>query len=319
MPPDCPRPLRSRAVGEDAVQQRELLLLVVRRREGERLELALLEPLVRQVGLQPADRDLAQRALVEVAPRVNRRPSIISSSAVNDSGVAVVRRRGQEQPVLALLRELPGRDRPLAVDGVAAAPAAAVGLAGATWCASSTTRTSNANRRAVSVSAHVGVARRAAAAGRAATAATPCVTITRGNSRNGLAFRPVAAPYLRHQFAVDDHEVEAELLPHLVLPLQRQARRAHDDHGPGAVPQQQLLDDQAGLDGLAQADVVGEQQVRPRRTAARGSAAPAGTPRRSRRCGTAPGRSSASADVTAPQRTASTNAASVFGSSKPRG
>jgi hypothetical protein len=30
------------------------------------------------------------------------------------------------------------------------------------------------------------------------------------------------------------------------------------------VPQQQLLHDQAGLDGLAEADVVGEQQVRPR-------------------------------------------------------
>ena len=32
----------------------------------------------------------------------------------------------------------------------------------------------------------------------------------------------------------------------------------------GTVPQQQLLDDQAGLDRLAQADVVGEQQVGPR-------------------------------------------------------
>ncbi len=30
------------------------------------------------------------------------------------------------------------------------------------------------------------------------------------------------------------------------------------------MPQQQLLDDQAGLDGLAEADVIGEQQVRPR-------------------------------------------------------
>ena len=75
------------------------------------------------------------------------------------------------------------------------------------------------------------------------------------------------------------------------------------------MPQQQLLDHQAGLDGLAQPDVVGQQQVRPRRLQARGAAARAGRPRRSRRCGTAPGRRFASAEVTAPHRTASTNAA----------
>ena len=58
--------------------------------------------------------------------------------------------------------------------------------------------------------------------------------------------------------------VQAELVPHLVAPLQRQAGRADDQHRPGPVPQHQLLHDQAGLDRLAQPDVVGDQQVGPR-------------------------------------------------------
>ena len=37
--------------------------------------------------------------------------------------------------------------------------------------------------------------------------------------------------------------------------------RADDEHGAGPVAQEQLLDDQPGLDGLAQADVVGDEQV----------------------------------------------------------
>ena len=134
-----------------------------------------------------------------------------------------------------------------------------------------------------------------------------------------VGVQPVAAPHLGHQLAVDDLEFQAELLPHLVLPLQRQARRAHDDHRPGAVPQQQLLDDQAGLDRLAQAHVVGQQQVGPRglqgaaqRLELVGLDVRAAAERRLEA-------NSASADVTAPQRTASTNAASVFGSSKPSG
>ena len=55
-----------------------------------------------------------------------------------------------------------------------------------------------------------------------------------------------------------DREIETELIAHLVLPLQREARRAHHDRGPGPVPQQKLLDDQACLNGLAQADIVGQ-------------------------------------------------------------
>lgn len=66
------------------------------------------------------------------------------------------------------------------------------------------------------------------------------------------------AAHLGHQLAVDDDEVQTEFLPHLVLPLQRQARRADDHRSPRAMPQEELLEDEAGLDGLAQSDVIGQ-------------------------------------------------------------
>ena len=81
----------------------------------------------------------------------------------------------------------------------------------------------------------------------------------------GVGVQAVRAPDLGHPLAVDDDEVEAELLAHLVGPLHRQAWRTHDHHAAGPVPQQQFLDDQPRLDRLAQADVVGQQQVRPGR------------------------------------------------------
>ena len=85
-------------------------------------------------------------------------------------------------------------------------------------------------------------------------------TIRRGKCENGFAPTPRAAPQRAEQLAVDDPELEPELLAHLVAPLQLQAGRADDERGPRAVAQDQLLDDEAGLDRLAEADVVGDQQ-----------------------------------------------------------
>lgn len=77
----------------------------------------------------------------------------------------------------------------------------------------------------------------------------------------GVGVQAVGAADLSHQFGVDDGELKTELLAHLVLPLQREAGRADDDGGAGAVTQEQLLNHQTGLDGLAETDVVCEQQV----------------------------------------------------------
>lgn len=72
-----------------------------------------------------------------------------------------------------------------------------------------------------------------------------------------------AAAKLLHRLAVDDTEVQAELVAHLLAPLNLQAGGAHDEHRPDTVAQHQLLDDQATLDGLAQAHVVCDKQIDP--------------------------------------------------------
>ena len=60
---------------------------------------------------------------------------------------------------------------------------------------------------------------------------------------------------------VHDREAEAELGLHLLTPLERERRRADDDDAPCPVPEKHLLHDQASLDRLAEAHVVGDEQV----------------------------------------------------------
>ena len=69
------------------------------------------------------------------------------------------------------------------------------------------------------------------------------------------------APQLLDVGCVHHAEVEAELLQHLDTPLFLERSGADDQDGAGAVPEQHLLDDQHCLDGLSQADVVGDEEV----------------------------------------------------------
>ena len=62
----------------------------------------------------------------------------------------------------------------------------------------------------------------------------------------------------------DDVERLAEPAQQLVLPLDRQRRRAEDEHALDGLAELQLLDEQAGHDRLAGAGVVGEQEAQPR-------------------------------------------------------
>ena len=57
---------------------------------------------------------------------------------------------------------------------------------------------------------------------------------------------------------VDDVEAEGELVFHFLLPLGAQRGRRQDQHAPDAALAHQLGEDQARLDCLAQADVVGQ-------------------------------------------------------------
>ena len=56
-------------------------------------------------------------------------------------------------------------------------------------------------------------------------------------------------------------EVEVELPPQLVLPLPLEHRRADDQDAADAPSQQQFFEHQPGLDRLAQADAIRQQQA----------------------------------------------------------
>ena len=67
--------------------------------------------------------------------------------------------------------------------------------------------------------------------------------------------------HLRQVGAVQDHEQEAEALLHLPLPLLQHRGGSGDDDGARLLAEQQLAGDEAGLDGLSKAGVVGDEQV----------------------------------------------------------
>ncbi|WP_372499932.1 hypothetical protein [Streptomyces sudanensis] len=77
----------------------------------------------------------------------------------------------------------------------------------------------------------------------------------------GVGGRTVGAAQAGAVLGVHDGELQAELLGHLVAPLQGQSGGADDHDAAGPAAQEQFLDDEAGLDGLAEADVVGEEEV----------------------------------------------------------
>ena len=113
-----------RALGEDAVERGEPLLLVVGRRERRStLICRRWKPFSGELGLEPAHRHLAQRPLVE--HRAPAEPASVDHLQQRGErlGVAVVRRRGQEQAVLAPLGQRSGGRGAVAVDGIAAPPA----------------------------------------------------------------------------------------------------------------------------------------------------------------------------------------------------
>ncbi len=69
------------------------------------------------------------------------------------------------------------------------------------------------------------------------------------------------AAQLLEEGGIDDAELEAELLGHLVSPLDLEGGGADDQDASGPVAEEQLVDDEAGFDGLAEPDVVGDEEV----------------------------------------------------------
>ncbi len=87
--------------------------------------------------------------------------------------------------------------------------------------------------------------------------------MSRGKCVHGLTWMPRFRRKFPHQVAIHDAEVEAELVPHLVPPLDLERGRADDQDPAGPVADDQFQIDHPRFDGLAQAHVVGDQQVDP--------------------------------------------------------
>ena len=87
--------------------------------------------------------------------------------------------------------------------------------------------------------------------------------MSRGWDRNGLTPTPRSRRSQWTCSGVDDLEAEAELLAHLPLPLATQARRADHEDLLGLIAQHKFLGNETRLDGLAETDVVGDQQAHP--------------------------------------------------------
>src|SRR5262245_11284725 len=77
----------------------------------------------------------------------------------------------------------------------------------------------------------------------------------------GVDVQAPGAAQVPQQLGIDDAEFQAELVPHLVPPLDLQRGGADDEDLPGPVPQDQLERHQPGLDGLAEADRVEDAQA----------------------------------------------------------
>ena len=64
-----------------------------------------------------------------------------------------------------------------------------------------------------------------------------------------------------HVVLVENLEDKPETGFQFVLPLQEHRRRAGNDDFADLLPQQQLAGDQSGFDRLAEADVVGDEEI----------------------------------------------------------
>ena len=168
--------------------------------------------------------------------------------------VSVVRSSGEEQPMLEVRHDLSEQTRALRIGRVAAA----AGGRGVVCLVD--------DEQVVAP----GVARLVRPRQRLAEAAERCFglqVVDRGDQTREVRPRvdvdPPRASKLSDELAVDDPELEAELVTHLVTPLQLEVGRRDDQDAAGAIAKKQLLRDQTGLDRLAQPDVVGDQERNP--------------------------------------------------------
>ena len=203
-----------------------------------------------QIALQATDHHLTQAFLV--GEDVAREALVVKQfqQRCERLGIAVVRRRGQEQPVLEVR-----------ADGADEAGALAFQRVVSACGGRDVVRLIHDQQ--VELARVADVRRDHVAHGAQAFAAFgPIHRRDEARMRRPrVGVNAALAPQLLDVVGVDHAEVEAELLEHLDAPLLLERRGADDQDGARAMPQQQLLNDQTGFDGFAEADVIGDEQI----------------------------------------------------------
>ncbi len=87
------------------------------------------------------------------------------------------------------------------------------------------------------------------------------LVMSRGKWDQGFTWMPPAAAQISHHVGIDDTEIETELVPHLVAPLDLQSRWTYNQDLPGAMTQDEFQRHHSGFDGFAQADIVSDEQI----------------------------------------------------------
>ena len=163
-------------------------------------------------------------------------------------GVAVVRRGGEEEPVLEPRGEVADGPRDVGVDGILLA----AGGRGVMRLVQDEERAAAEFAQPVAERAGVCFVDQEAMRDEEPRVRAP-----------GIDAEAALQADLLHVVFVEHREREAEPVLQLVLPLVEHRRRAGDDDLAGLLAEQQLAGNQPGLDGFAKANVIGDEQVDP--------------------------------------------------------
>ena len=203
-------------------------------------------PKTAEVFLEPADHDRLQLFGLDVDASGEALRIEDFEQRREGVGMTVVRGGGQEKPVFEKRRDLAHRPRELAFQS----PGRSGRGRRVMRLVEDQHRAGPERRKEFAEPAHVGLVGQDAVGDDEARADAPRI--------GREAARP---PGVQQVLAVDDGEVEAEFLRQFVLPLQQHRGRRRDDDHLDATAQEQLSNDETGFDRLAEADVVGDQQI----------------------------------------------------------
>jgi hypothetical protein len=77
----------------------------------------------------------------------------------------------------------------------------------------------------------------------------------------GINLQTALAAKFGKEFRINDDEIKAEFVAHLILPLDLQRGRANNEDCSSAMAQDQLQNDKSAFDCFAEANIIGNQQV----------------------------------------------------------